>query len=329
MKITRALLPMAAVVALLLTGCSNGNGDDPKGSSDCLPEGKVSHAVKVEGKLGAELKLTSKTPVSPKGVERTVLIPGKGVAPKADQQVTIVLNFFSGKDGSLLQHSDPEVVANTKASLNDWANEVVRCSASGQRVALAASAGNILGENVASAGLTADDPIIAVFDILNFAPGTLDETKLPTKADGDPQPAPEGFPTVTLADDGAPTITIPEGLTPPTELKIGLLKKGTGEKVEAGDRVYVQYRGVIWRTGEEFDSSWKRGGTPIGLLTTEVIGGFSKALVGQTVGSQVISVVPWSTDQGGYGPEALVKQGHQADDTMVFVIDIVGVSKAS
>lgn len=329
MKSTRALLPMAAVAALLLVGCSNGNANDPKGVSDCLPEGKASHSVQVEGEFGEALTLTSKTPVQPKGLERTVIIPGKGVAPQKDQEVTIALTFFSGKDGAVLQHGEPEVVANTEENLNEWAHEIIRCSASGQRVALAGTANDFFGGPADEVGLAAGDPVIAVFDVVNFAPGTLDTSKLPTRADGAPQPAPAGFPTVTLADDGSPTITIPEGLTPPTELKVGLLKKGTGEVVEAGDRVYVQYRGIIWRTGEEFDSSWKRGGVPIGMLTTEVIGGFAKALEGQTVGSQVISVVPWDQAQGGYGAEQLIQMGHLGDDTMVFVLDVVGVSKAS
>ena len=111
MKSTRALLPMAAVAALLLVGCSNGNANDPKGVSDCLPEGKASHSVQVEGEFGEALTLTSKTPVQPKGLERTVIIPGKGVAPQKDQEVTIALTFFSGKDGAVLQHGEPEVVA--------------------------------------------------------------------------------------------------------------------------------------------------------------------------------------------------------------------------
>ena len=328
MKATRVLLPMAAVTALLLTGCSNGNANDPKGASDCLPEGKASHSVQVEGDLGGTLTITSKTPVQPKGLERTVLLPGKGIAPEKDREVTVALTFFSGKDGSVLQASQPEVVANTEANLNEWAYEAIRCSASGQRVVLAASANDMFGGPIDQAGVAADDPVIAVLDFINFAPGVLDTAKLPTKADGADQPALEGFPTVVLAEDGSPTITIPEGLTPPTELQIGLLKKGTGETVSAGDRVYVQYRGIIWRTGEEFDSSWARGGAPISFITTEVIGGFSKALEGQTVGSQVISVVPWDQAQGGYGVENLVQMGHLGDDTMVFVLDIVGLAKA-
>ncbi len=51
-----------------------------------------------------------------------------------------------------------------------------------------------------------------------------------------------------------------------------------------------------------------------------MIGGFQKALVGQTVGSQVMSIVP--AEDGGYGAQQLASMGHEPDDVMVFVLDI-------
>jgi peptidylprolyl isomerase len=45
------------------------------------------------------------------------------------------------------------------------------------------------------------------------------------------------------------------------------LIKGTGHVVQSGQEIAVQYTGVIWRTGEVFDSSWSSK-TPL----TTVIG---------------------------------------------------------
>ena len=87
-----------------------------------------------------------------------------------------------------------------------------------------------------------------------------------------------------------------------------------------GDRVYVHYKGVIWRTGEEFDSSWSRG-TAANFTTDGVIEGFRYALVGEKVGSRVVVAVP---ADAGYGAEQLQVQGHQGDDVMLFVLDILG-----
>ena len=78
-----------------------------------------------------------------------------------------------------------------------------------------------------------------------------------------------------------------------------MLKQGDGEVVQPGDTVTVQYKGVLWRNGEMFDSSWSRG-APASFQTTGVVKGFQKALEGQKVGSQVIAIVP---PADGYGTQ--------------------------
>lgn len=79
-----------------------------------------------------------------------------------------------------------------------------------------------------------------------------------------------------------------------------MLKQGDGPTVASGDFVIVQYRGVTWADGKEFDSSWKRG-APAQFQTTGVVTGFKKALEGQKVGSQVLVVIPPAE---GYGDKA-------------------------
>ena len=80
----------------------------------------------------------------------------------------------------------------------------------------------------------------------------------------------------------------------------------------------MHYTGVIWATGEVFDSSWTLG-EPTSFATTDVIPGFGKALVGQTVGSQVIAVIPPSEGYGEAGSGDLIG----GTDTLVFVVDIL------
>ena len=98
-----------------------------------------------------------------------------------------------------------------------------------------------------------------------------------------------------------------------------MLKKGDGETVADGASVTVHYTGVIWATGETFDSSWTRG-EPATFSTSGVVEGFSAALVGQTVGSQVLAVIPPAQGYGDTPPES---SGIGATDTLVFVIDIL------
>ncbi len=91
--------------------------------------------------------------------------------------------------------------------------------------------------------------------------------------------------------------------------------------VEAGQTITVHYTGVIWASGKKFDSSWDRK-QPIdfGIGTGDVIAGWDDGLVGQTVGSQVLLVVP--PDQG-YGSAGQPSAGITGTDTLVFVVDIL------
>lgn len=81
----------------------------------------------------------------------------------------------------------------------------------------------------------------------------------------------------------------------------------------------VQYKG--WLLGGDaskpFDSSWSRGG-PATFSLSQVVKGWTNGLAGQTVGSQVLLVVPPSE---GYGDTA--QNGIPANSTLVFVVDIL------
>jgi peptidylprolyl isomerase len=132
------------------------------------------------------------------------------------------------------------------------------------------------------------------------------------------------LPTVTAKAGAGPTITIPKSAKQPTGLVTKTLIKGTGPVVAKGQTVVAQYVGEIWRTGKVFDSSWSRGepfGFTIGATPSQVITGWDKGLIGQTVGSRVMLVVPPAE---GYGKTGSSQAGIKGTDTLVFVVDIVG-----
>lgn len=330
MKRSRALLttalPIALVTALALTGCSAGsdvaNGGNGSGegngtttAGDCVASGAASDAVKVEGEPGGELTLTIGDMPKASGIERTVVTEGEGEQAQTGQGVVVVSSAFNGNDGSLLQALPAQGIVLTEGEqqLAPWDNAAAACAVPGQRVVLAGTAADF-SLQADQIGLTDDDNLVFVTDVLGV------EDLLP-KAEGEAKPATESYPTVELADDGAPEITVPKDAKAPEKLSIETLIEGAGDEVQSGDIVFVNYRGIIWSTGEEFDSSWSRG-TPIAFPTTGVIGGFKEALEGKTVGSQIISVVP--AEDGGYGGAQLESMGHKADDVMVFVLDILG-----
>lgn len=123
----------------------------------------------------------------------------------------------------------------------------------------------------------------------------------------------------TNTDGKAPTITVPKK-DAPTKLVSTYIIEGTGPAVKASDTLAVQYKGVLWKDGKEFDSSYARGGAPVNFPLAQVIPGWQKGLEGKKAGSRVLLVVP---PDMGYGDQE--QQGIPAKSTLVFSVDILAV----
>src|SRR6185437_10422514 len=124
----------------------------------------------------------------------------------------------------------------------------------------------------------------------------------------------------------APTVTFPSA-SPPSALVTKTLVKGKGAKVAKGDYVIAQYAGFIWRTKKVFGSSWSSGspfGFTIGASPEQVIPGWDKGLVGQTIGSRVMLSIPPAQ---GYGSSGASQAGIKGNDTLLFVVDIIDALK--
>lgn len=126
----------------------------------------------------------------------------------------------------------------------------------------------------------------------------------------------------TTADVGSkPTVEVPEG-PPPSELEIEDLEEGEGPEVETGDQVSVQYVGVDYETGEEFDSSWERGQPfQFHVGSGQVIQGWDEGVVGMKPGGERRLVIPADLAYGAEGQPPDI--GPNA--TLVFVIDLVSI----
>lgn len=136
----------------------------------------------------------------------------------------------------------------------------------------------------------------------------------------------DGLPTVVQEGHSEPVIEVPEG-DAPTDLEVSPLIEGTGEEVQEGQQVIVQYTGVRWEADENgehpsFDSTWTRGGAPFDTTigAGSVIQGWDEGIVGQKVGSRLLLVVPGDMAYGESEEEAM---GAPAG-TLVFVVDVLG-----
>lgn len=323
MRRTLSIVAAAAVV-LGLAACSSSaptsTSTATTASTACknVAAGDASKSVKVQGAFGASPKVTIPTPLKTTDLERSVVIKGGGAAVKGGDSIDIGLAAYNGTTGKALTAAAgfdgqaPQTIQVNDQAFVPGLVRAVECLPLKSRVVLTATAKEAFGSvDISKLSLKATDSVVFVADLYD---------KLATRADGKSVTPPAGFPTVTLSKTGEPNITIPK-TTPPTTTKVGVLKQGSGEVVQSGDTVTVQYKGVLWRNGQMFDSSWSRG-TPASFATTGVVKGFQTALEGQKVGSQVIAVIPPADGYGAQGSGTI-----KGTDTMVFVIDILKTAR--
>lgn len=141
------------------------------------------------------------------------------------------------------------------------------------------------------------------------------------RAEGTAVTPPAGLPVVTLAENGEPSIEIPADAVEPEELVVQPLIEGDGPAIEAGQTVTFHYSGWLW-DGTPFDSSWSNGSpfvSPVGV--GQLIEGWDAGLIGHTVGSQLLLVVP--SDQGyGDNGSGTIPGGA----TLIFVVDVLDIA---
>ncbi len=118
-----------------------------------------------------------------------------------------------------------------------------------------------------------------------------------------------------------PEVKVPEG-PPPEELETKDLVEGDGQTAREGDMVTVQYVGVLYDTGEEFDASYDAGEPfTFTLGAGEVIPGWDEGIAGMQVGGRRRLVIPPDQAYGDQGFPPAIGPG----ETLVFVVDLVSV----
>jgi FKBP-type peptidyl-prolyl cis-trans isomerase len=117
-----------------------------------------------------------------------------------------------------------------------------------------------------------------------------------------------------------PKVTVPNG-PPPEELVIEDLEEGSGPEAKPGDEVTVQYVGVNYKTGKQFDASWDRG-EPFTFKLGEglVVEGWETGIPGMKPGGRRELIIP---PELGYGYART--EGIPPGSTLIFVVDLISV----
>ncbi|MGW5614394.1 FKBP-type peptidyl-prolyl cis-trans isomerase [Streptomyces sp. NPDC003877] len=163
------------------------------------------------------------------------------------------------------------------------------------------------------AGIKGTDTLVFVVDIQD----TFNAT---SSAKGKEVPQQNAdLPKVGTNTDGkAPSIEVPEKAAP-KKLVAEYVLEGDGEEVAAENSVLVQYKGVLWDGGKEFDSSYANKQL-VSFSLQQVVKGWAQGLTGKKVGSRVLIVIP---PELGYGDNPPQGSGIKKDSTLVFSVDIL------
>ncbi len=117
-----------------------------------------------------------------------------------------------------------------------------------------------------------------------------------------------------------PKVTPPSGPAP-SKLEVKDLITGTGAEAKAGQTVSVNYVGVLYKGGKEFDASWKRKEPfSFSLGKGQVIAGWDQGVAGMKVGGRRELIIPSALAYGAKGSPPTIPP----NAPLVFVIDLLG-----
>ncbi|WP_328772787.1 FKBP-type peptidyl-prolyl cis-trans isomerase [Streptomyces sp. NBC_00286] len=329
----RSLLIAAPAGLLTLAGCGGDDtADKDKASKSASPSASPSASAPpppklVDGPLPAitaGAKLDEKPTVA-KGsgdpskdlaVKTVVAGNGKTLAEGDFVQLNYLAQVWTTAkvfDNSF-DRKAPIVVRLAQGQVMDGWRYALMGKKTGSRVLMAVPpAWGFGAQGNAQAGVKGTDTLVCVLDVKDtfnakssakgseVAQSNIDLPKVGTNTDGK-----------------APSIEVPKK-DAPTKLVANYILEGDGEELAASDSVLVQYKGVLWADGKEFDSSYSRQELTSFSLQ-QVVKGWAQGLTGKKVGSRVLVVVP---PKLGYGDKPPQGSTIKKDSVLVFSVDIL------
>jgi peptidylprolyl isomerase len=312
-------LPTVLALGLLSAACSSSSGPAPAATAT-LPS--------ASGAVGQAAVITPAQGSTPPGtLETKTLVQGSGQALANGELAVVnytVYNWSQNKKLGDTYASASRAVAQpqsvqigSSSALPAWSTALTGAKV-GSRIEVVAPPADAFGsQGNSQAGIGPSDVLVFVLDAVAGYPADADIIGTMSPQTDASLPKVVGEPGT-----GNPTVNIPTGVKPPASLVANVLIQGHGRTVAKGQTLVMQYTGVDWNTGKNFDSSFTRKSaftTAIG--ESAVIPGWDQGLVGKHVGDRVLLVIPPSL---GYGPQGgQSSAGIGANDTLVFVVDII------
>lgn len=322
--LTAAIITVGLVASL--SACAT---TGPSGACEpTVKSGDASELITASGAPGTDLKPAFPTPLITKGIEVSTISAGDGKTVYPGEIADFHLTVVDAKTAEVVPitgiQSD-SILRRTAGETDDKFGAMLECAAVGDRLGVTISAKDI---GFSGGGLKESDTVVLILDVVRSFIG---------RADGVPQLAVNGMPAIALAPSGQPGVTIPNADAPKkTESATTILGSGETIKESNGEGVVIHQTVLSWDSKKVLTSTWEYDGNPAVPTTVlakadasgsgaGVIPGVAKALIGAKVGSQLLVVVPPGKD--GFAEGATLPAGATADDTLVYVIDVLGVQK--
>jgi len=129
-------------------------------------------------------------------------------------------------------------------------------------------------------------------------------------------------PAATVDDLATKPVIFAPDTDPPTDLVVVDRIVGDGEQATAGALVSVQYVGVRYSDGGQFDASWDRGQAfEFELGAQQVIAGWDRGVEGMRVGGRRELIIPAPLAYGDRSPSDEIPPG----SALIFVVDLVSI----
>ena len=263
------------------------------------------------------------TPLKTTGIERLSVDEGNGQPALDGSAVDFQVSVFFGATNEFVTSSSYDSAEPVRRVIDseseDFFSRELRCVTTGERVVFTSTIEDVFGPIPEDEIVQNTSTVVLVVDIQQaYIPRPVGRASLPQR----------GLPQVLDHPEGFHGVSFPMA-PPPADLAVQTVIQGDGAPVSDGDRVVVQYTGVVWQTQSVFSSSFEQS-FPVTLTvadgslegaTAGVINGVYEALVGARVGSRVLSVIP---PEFGY-PAGSQPPGVPEGATLVYVFDILGI----
>lgn len=305
------LLP---VLLVGLAGCGSSNSSAPSSNS-------ALDAVSITGDVGKAPEVKWNGKMTAADVQTTTVTKGDGETVNQGDLVSAQLWIGNGTSQQKAYSTYDQGGAQT-LTLNDQLSPVIadaiKGSTIGSRIAVTAPADKLFGASGnPQLNISNKDPILILIDLISKPTPPLAGPK------GKAQPAPSWAPKLVTKGDTVTSLDFRGTPKPDGKLRSAVLIQGTGKKVAKGQTITVNYLGQVYGGKQPFDESYSKSPASFGIGTGQVISGWDKTLVGQTVGSRVVLAIP---PEDGYGKQGQPSAGIKGTDTLYFVVDILAAN---